>query len=170
MEVPIFCCWIESLYFCELGAHTKFRNPTTYPSGRSDIVITVNYYWNNSEWDLSDQSQMNYLISEQWLKAFKIRVLWIETQVAMVLVNPPLSEIFGKLSRFPRSEIFYPTLSRDSAKYTNKLYSSLTGPSIVCAPHIVVTQRSTNRLLYTESTNKHLGTKMFLPNLKSKLK
>ena len=25
--------WMESLYFCELGAHAKFRNPTTTPSG-----------------------------------------------------------------------------------------------------------------------------------------
>ena len=24
---------LESLYFCELGAHAKFRNPTTTPSG-----------------------------------------------------------------------------------------------------------------------------------------
>ena len=30
---PKICCWLESLYFCELGAHAKFYNPTTTPSG-----------------------------------------------------------------------------------------------------------------------------------------
>ena len=25
--------WLKSLYFCELGDHAKFRNPTTTPSG-----------------------------------------------------------------------------------------------------------------------------------------
>ena len=33
-ESPIFCCWLESKYFCYLGAHAKLQNPTTTPSGR----------------------------------------------------------------------------------------------------------------------------------------
>ena len=31
---PIICFWLESLSFCELGAHAKFRNPTITPNGR----------------------------------------------------------------------------------------------------------------------------------------
>ena len=29
----IFCCWLGSFYFCELGSHAKFWNPATTPAG-----------------------------------------------------------------------------------------------------------------------------------------
>jgi hypothetical protein len=32
--VPEIFFWLESYYFCYLGAHAKFQNPTTIPSGR----------------------------------------------------------------------------------------------------------------------------------------
>jgi hypothetical protein len=32
--VPEFFFWLKSLYFCYLGAHAKFQNPTKIPSGR----------------------------------------------------------------------------------------------------------------------------------------
>ena len=32
--VPEFFFWLESSYFCYLGAHAKFWNPTTTPSVR----------------------------------------------------------------------------------------------------------------------------------------
>jgi hypothetical protein len=32
--VPEICFWLESEYFCYLGAHAKFQNPTTILSGR----------------------------------------------------------------------------------------------------------------------------------------
>ena len=58
---------LESYYFCELGAHAKFRNPKTTPSG---ILITAEEEWKKKNTKNSDLPKLlrwsHALLSDQF--------------------------------------------------------------------------------------------------------